>query len=72
MMYPEMMHIVVKSHQEYLRSLARGDSFANDLQNVTRSLRNALGRGMVRTGRWLEGHTPSAIQPEPNVTFQET
>jgi hypothetical protein len=71
MMHPEMMHVVISSHHEYLRSLAKDESFLDELRHVTRSLRNALGRGMVRTGRWLEGHTPSSVGQGPAAAFQE-
>ena len=60
MMHPELMEIVARSHQEYLRSLARGDSFTNDVRYLTRSLLHALGSGMVRTGGSVRSDCPSA------------
>ena len=71
MMNPEMMQIVVKSHHEHLQSLARGDSIVDELQHATRSLRNALGHGMVRTGRWLAGHNPPAMKQGRVPAHQE-
>lgn len=72
MMHPELMHIVIKSHHDYLRSLAKGESFADDVRHGYRSLRNAIGRGMVRTGRWLEGHASPVITPNAPVRVQES
>ena len=71
MMHPELMHIVISSHHEYLRSLAKNESILDELQHATRSLRNARGRGIVRTGRWLEGHSPSGVGRNPAASFQE-
>jgi hypothetical protein len=68
MMYPEMMEIVIKSHHRYLRSLAHGDSFLDDVQHLLRLFRNALGRGMVRTGRWIEGQAPVPADAVPATT----
>lgn len=72
MMYPELMEIVVRSHHEYLRSLARGDSVMDDVRFVSRSLRNALGDGLVRAGRWLEGHTSPPVSPNRGSALQES
>lgn len=71
MMHPEAMTILIKSHHEYLRALARGDSALDETLHLAAMLRNALGALMIRTGTWLVGHTPHAITQAPRLGMQE-
>lgn len=65
MMYPEMMHILVESHQGYLRRLASDEPLIPHADVIGRFMRRVTGKAMIRVGSWLAGHAPQL--PEPIV-----
>jgi len=54
MIEPYVMMEIVEQRQAYLRSLAARQPSGP----ITEALRQTLGRGLVRFGRWVEGRCP--------------
>jgi hypothetical protein len=70
MMYPEMIIIVAKEHQEYLRNLAKPEPLVPTFADLSRSTRHQIGAAMIRIGVLLGGTTAHA-EPAPTLSFQE-
>lgn len=70
MMYPDMMHILIQSHHDYLRSL-KHDSFVDEILHVGRLLGRGAGTVMILAGEWLAGNAPRTVVQEPQVTIQK-
>lgn len=58
---------MARARQEHLRALASPEPFFLIVDPNLGTIRQRLGRALIRFGLWLDDHCPD-ILPEPEVT----